>query len=521
MSEISKYITIIRPEFMAFCKDACRAATLNHLLFRIAGKSKDQPRENIQAGKILWYAKNELIASEMSDAWGVCKVRKEVNELVKMGLFGRKNNPTWGVDRTKHFCFGSEQCEIFLKYCENNGVCVVHLDLPTEVRHLIYSSLANDRTIKCTCEKADLEQANDKSIACIRYNHSMHSINLSPANDKSIEAITKTTTKTSDKDNYEEEGTYSASESENAPSDAHASTPAHSSQDEPYRPDFQANQSRIANTPQGDDFHDHATTDLRSVGRTDRDALRVPHSDSHGTAEYPHRNAPAQRQSGDRTSQAHSAEHAADGGANTRTSMDRAGLTSKDHESTQTSQRFQADATTGVSAGAGGYEKAGSRAGSSRPRSSQRSVTGEEKQSKRTSKSSSEAMKSEPLTMPPEDAPWNTTTCLHLFDFWRGAPLLRKDECMKASHCAKGLAENYTRKQVETVRRWMRERDPYWSQRASSVDVCQVAGQIHRILADIEAARQVKRAASTQAVDPQVAAVRALAQRFSAPVGER
>lgn len=229
MTEISKYITIIRPEFMTFCKDACRAATFNHLLFRIAGKAKDQPRENIQDGKILWYAKTELITSEMSDAWGVCKVRKEVNALVSMGLIGKKSNPTWGVDRTKHFCFGSEQCETFLRYCEEQNICVVHLDLPNEVKHLIYLSLANDTSIKCTCEKGNLEQANDTSIGCKSYMYQMHSINLSDAFDKSIGTITKTTTKTSNKDNDKEESSVPR-ESEIATSGTDVPTHAHSSQ---------------------------------------------------------------------------------------------------------------------------------------------------------------------------------------------------------------------------------------------------------------------------------------------------
>lgn len=107
-------------------------------------------------------------------------------------------------------------------------------------------------------------------------------------------------------------------------------------------------------------------------------------------------------------------------------------------------------------------------------------------------KASAPAAPPEKPVYPAADATWNTTTCLALFDFWRGAPLLRKHECMEASHCAKGLAENYTRKQVETVRRWMVERDPYWSQRASGVDICQVASHIHRMLADIKAARVAK-----------------------------
>lgn len=187
MSEAVEFITIIRPSFMRLCKDACRAAAFNHILFRLAGKCKDQPKEKIQTGEITWYAKNEQITSEMSNAWGVCKVRKEVNELIDMGLIGRSKNPKWGVDRTKHFSFGTEQCNTFLQLCQENGICFVHLDLCDEVKHLIYSSNANDKSIKCICAI-----------------HQMQAINLSNANDKSIRAIPIE----DNKDNNNREDTY-------------------------------------------------------------------------------------------------------------------------------------------------------------------------------------------------------------------------------------------------------------------------------------------------------------------------
>lgn len=210
---VSRFLVIIRPEFTSFCHDACRSATFNHFLFRIAYKCKDQPKEKIQAGQVLWYASNEQIVAEMSEAWKVCKVRKEVNELIAMGLIGRTSNPAWGVDRTKHFFFGKEQCAVFVQLCEDNNVCIVHLGLPPEVVHLIYSSNANDKCIKCTCPD---EGANDKSIECIQSIHPMQMIDSSLAFDKSIEAITKNTTKINNKDKHEEEE-----------SDAVASPPAH------------------------------------------------------------------------------------------------------------------------------------------------------------------------------------------------------------------------------------------------------------------------------------------------------
>jgi hypothetical protein len=189
MSEGTEFITIIRPSFMRFSKDACRAATFNHILFRIAGKCKDQPKGRIQSGEITWYAKTEQIREEMSNAWGVCKIRQEVNALIDMGIVGRSNNPNWGADRTKHFAFGTDQCTKFLDLCEEHNICVVHLGLSPEVTHLIYLSNANDRSIKCTCqiESNTPGQMIDSSDASINISNGM--IDLSNANDESIGAI--------------------------------------------------------------------------------------------------------------------------------------------------------------------------------------------------------------------------------------------------------------------------------------------------------------------------------------------
>lgn len=183
MSTGTEFITIIRPSFMRFCKDACRSAAFNHILFRIAGKCKDQPKNKIQSGEITWYAKTEQIQEEMSNAWGVCKIRQEVNGLIEMGIVGRSNNKSWGADRTKHFAFGTEQCQKLLDLCDENNICVVHLGLPVEVMHLIYSSNANDRSIKCSCQiEANMPEQ--------MMNSSDHLIYSSNANDEFIEAIT-------------------------------------------------------------------------------------------------------------------------------------------------------------------------------------------------------------------------------------------------------------------------------------------------------------------------------------------
>lgn len=200
------FIVIIRPEFMSFCRDACRAATFNHLLFRLAYKCKDQEASAIQEGKILWYASGEQITSEMSDAWGITKVRQEVKTLVAMRLIGQTSNPAWGADRTKHFFFGKEQCATFVRLCEEHEICLVHLDLPPEVKHLIYSSNANDKSIKCTCEQApptdETVGANDESINCNSLNHQMQTANSSNAFDGSIKAITKKNSSKKDTKEY-------------------------------------------------------------------------------------------------------------------------------------------------------------------------------------------------------------------------------------------------------------------------------------------------------------------------------
>lgn len=496
MTEISKYITIIRPEFMSFCKDACRAAAFNHLLYRIAGKAKTQPREKIQAGEVLFYAKTELLTAEMSDAWGVCKVRKEVNELINMGLVGKTKDPDWGANRTKHFFFGSDQCEVFLKCCEENHVCFVHLDLPDETKHLIYLSLANDKSIECSCEKG---RANDKSIECKSYIHQMEAMNVSDANDKSIEAITKTTTKTSNKDNSKEEGTYGAGATDNpAPSGTDVPTPAPDASDEPYQPDFAAHEKsiRIASSTPEEAHGDDLTHPDRVVGPGVVSAHDMAQHRSQGTPQSPARHTGHDvRLQPARTDQASSSGCAERGAGTARTGTAGHGMNS---------------ATVGP-AGEGGYTQ-------EKPVQATLMGTPETKKpaSARTRKTTSEK-KSEPLTIPPMDAEWNTTTCLRLFDAWRGAPLLAKHQLMDASHCAKGLAENYTRQQVELARRWMIERDPYWSPKPSAVDVCTVARHIHQVLADIEAARKAKRSAALPAANPEIEALRAIARRYSAP----
>lgn len=85
-----------------------------------------------------------------------------------------------------------------------------------------------------------------------------------------------------------------------------------------------------------------------------------------------------------------------------------------------------------------------------------------------------------PPQMPPEDAPWGTRTCLQLFDYWRGAPLLDIGQIKYASGCASRMAANYSREKVTLARTTMNA-DSYWIERGGA-DVCDVARNIQKQL---------------------------------------
>jgi hypothetical protein len=89
-----------------------------------------------------------------------------------------------------------------------------------------------------------------------------------------------------------------------------------------------------------------------------------------------------------------------------------------------------------------------------------------------------------PPSMPPEDAPWSTQTCLQLFDAWRGAPLLVASTRRKAKPEAVGLVSHYSREQIVHVYRAMSE-DPYWAKQGG-VDIEQVANHIARELKKLD-----------------------------------
>jgi hypothetical protein len=172
-SLMSEIVVIIRPSFMKFCKDGCRAALFNHILYWIAKKAKGETQEKMQSGEITYYATTEELAEQMAGAWGYQKVRKEVNDLIDMGIIGKTKNPDWGADRTKHFYFGKEQCEKLLELCQKHGINLSNIGLPLEITNLIKQftnpSNANDESVKCSEHKqfTDMSNANDKYVRTI------------------------------------------------------------------------------------------------------------------------------------------------------------------------------------------------------------------------------------------------------------------------------------------------------------------------------------------------------------------
>lgn len=194
---MSELIVIIRPSFMKFCKDGCRAALFNHILYWISKKAKDEPQEAIQSGEVTWYAKNEALTQQMADAWGSEKVRTETNNLVKMGLIGRGRNSMFGADRTKHFYFGKEQCEKLFELCHEHEICLACLGLDNDIVHLI-------KTVKQICNPRNANHESVKCFVCPKHEHFWDS---GLANHESVKAITKISTKTFTKETDKEAST--------------------------------------------------------------------------------------------------------------------------------------------------------------------------------------------------------------------------------------------------------------------------------------------------------------------------
>src|SRR5437588_9711793 len=188
---MSEGIVIIRPSFMKLCQDGCRAALFNHIFYWIAKKAMDQSQEALQAGEVTYYATSEELVEQMAGAWGICKVRNAVNDIINLGIIGRGKNPKWGADRTKYFFFSKEQYTKLVELCKKHTICLAHIGLPKEMIALL-SVFSQSVECPCTGKMVNLSNANDKSIECSEHKQT---INLSNANDKSIGAITKVTTK--------------------------------------------------------------------------------------------------------------------------------------------------------------------------------------------------------------------------------------------------------------------------------------------------------------------------------------
>ena len=139
VSACHEMVVIIRPSFKKLCGgDACRAALLNHLLYWIAQKAKEQEAGKIKSGEVYWYGSYEDIChTGLADCWGMSKVRKELKALVNTGLIGQRHNPTKGYDREYQYFFGDEQGKVLSVLCEQHGVNLLELGLQADVLHLL------------------------------------------------------------------------------------------------------------------------------------------------------------------------------------------------------------------------------------------------------------------------------------------------------------------------------------------------------------------------------------------------
>jgi hypothetical protein len=192
-------VIIIRPSFMKFCEDGCRAALFNHILYWIAKKAKDQSSEAILSGEITYYATTDELTEHMAGAWGSKKVRLEVNALIEMGVIGLGRNPKFGADRTKHFFFGKEQCQKLLEFCQKHEINLFTIGLPADITELIRAlgqfPKANGKSTKCPAEQmVNLPNANGKKAICSEHEQM---VKRPFANGEFTTAITKVTTKVS------------------------------------------------------------------------------------------------------------------------------------------------------------------------------------------------------------------------------------------------------------------------------------------------------------------------------------
>ena len=158
---MSEIVIIIRPSFKKICgPDACRAALYNHILYRLARKAKDEPDAKVKRGEVFWYASAEDICKDIDEAWCVNKVRKELKVLVDAGLLGQRHNPIKGWDRKYQYFFGIEQGNVLRERCKEQNVCLLHIDVNSEVLHLLHMVNAFTKYGACICHKEEMDVPN-------------------------------------------------------------------------------------------------------------------------------------------------------------------------------------------------------------------------------------------------------------------------------------------------------------------------------------------------------------------------
>ena len=138
---------------MKFCKDGCRAAAFNHILYWIAHKAQGQTQEKIQNGEVSWYATTEEITEGLASAWGVCKVRQEVNVIIGMGIIGRDRNRQWGRRIVQNTSSSAKSSVLlYSSYCQEHVICLHVIGLSADVLQMINLSNASDEIMICKCE---------------------------------------------------------------------------------------------------------------------------------------------------------------------------------------------------------------------------------------------------------------------------------------------------------------------------------------------------------------------------------
>jgi hypothetical protein len=156
-------VVLIRPCFMRICdSDACRAAVYNHLLYWIGRKLVHTPLRqdgSLALESVTFWKTYEELAKNLAGSWGVCKIRQEIKKLVADGLIGQKNSRT--SDRTKHYFFTNVHGETLLARCKQAGICLLHLDLPHEIVHLLEVALAFVENNACICPHDQMQSLED------------------------------------------------------------------------------------------------------------------------------------------------------------------------------------------------------------------------------------------------------------------------------------------------------------------------------------------------------------------------